>query len=206
MTWRVRSGARRRPPARAVPIIAISAAVVAGERGRCIAAGMDDMLTKPISLEDLARHAAALAGSGEHGDAHPCCRSARRPAKPACGRRADTAAGTRPGSGGAVPGPGASQHRQGARIAGHLPRVGRRRACKNLARTGHDPAAAGARNAPPASSARTVGAMRYAELAQALEQRRPCAGAVAAGAPGWPTCRTRSRRCDGRRPNSITPT
>jgi PAS domain S-box-containing protein len=38
-----------------VPIIAISAAVVAGERGRCIAAGMDDMLTKPISLEDLQR-------------------------------------------------------------------------------------------------------------------------------------------------------
>ncbi len=36
-----------------VPIIAISAAVVAGERGRCIGSGMDDMLTKPISLEAL---------------------------------------------------------------------------------------------------------------------------------------------------------
>ncbi len=36
-----------------VPIIAISAAVVAGERGLCIAAGMDDMLTKPISLQAL---------------------------------------------------------------------------------------------------------------------------------------------------------
>ena len=36
-----------------VPIIAISAAVFAGERGRCIASGMDDMLTKPITLEAL---------------------------------------------------------------------------------------------------------------------------------------------------------
>ncbi|MEO7937532.1 MAG: PAS domain-containing protein, partial [Burkholderiaceae bacterium] len=40
--------------ARRVPIVAISAAVVAGERARCIAAGMDDMLTKPIALEALA--------------------------------------------------------------------------------------------------------------------------------------------------------
>jgi len=40
-------------PGERVPIIAISAAVVAGERGRCMAAGMDDMLTKPISLEAL---------------------------------------------------------------------------------------------------------------------------------------------------------
>ncbi len=36
-----------------VPIIAISASIVAGERARCIASGMDDMLTKPISLEAL---------------------------------------------------------------------------------------------------------------------------------------------------------
>jgi PAS domain S-box-containing protein len=37
-----------------VPIVAISAAVVPGELARCMAAGMDDMLTKPISLEGLA--------------------------------------------------------------------------------------------------------------------------------------------------------
>lgn len=37
-----------------IPIVAISAAVVPGEMARCIAAGMDDMLTKPISLEVLA--------------------------------------------------------------------------------------------------------------------------------------------------------
>ena len=39
---------------RRVPIVAISAAAVAGERERCLAAGMDDMLTKPVSLEMLA--------------------------------------------------------------------------------------------------------------------------------------------------------
>jgi len=43
----------RREGGRRVPFIAISAAVLAGERERCLAAGMDDMLTKPVSLESL---------------------------------------------------------------------------------------------------------------------------------------------------------
>jgi len=38
---------------RRTPFVAISAAVVAGERERCLATGMDDMLTKPVSLESL---------------------------------------------------------------------------------------------------------------------------------------------------------
>ena len=37
-----------------VPIIAQSAAVIGEERVRCLAAGMDDLLSKPISLEGLA--------------------------------------------------------------------------------------------------------------------------------------------------------
>ena len=37
-----------------VPIVALSAAVVGDERSRCTAAGMDDVLSKPISIEGLA--------------------------------------------------------------------------------------------------------------------------------------------------------
>ncbi|MFC4159208.1 ATP-binding protein [Chitinimonas lacunae] len=41
------------PPGRHIPIIAMTADVTADSRGRCLAAGMDDYLTKPLSLEAL---------------------------------------------------------------------------------------------------------------------------------------------------------
>lgn len=51
---------RLEPPGRRTPIVAITAHSVRQVRERCVAAGMDDCLTKPVEVEDLRRALAAV--------------------------------------------------------------------------------------------------------------------------------------------------
>jgi PAS domain S-box-containing protein len=53
---------RARGDRRRVPVLAMTAAAIEGERERCLAAGMDDFLTKPVDPEALATTLAAWLG------------------------------------------------------------------------------------------------------------------------------------------------
>lgn len=53
-------------PARNTPIVAVTANALAGDREKCIAAGMDSYVSKPIRPEKLAQVLESLLGSDEH--------------------------------------------------------------------------------------------------------------------------------------------
>jgi CheY-like chemotaxis protein/HPt (histidine-containing phosphotransfer) domain-containing protein len=56
---------------RRIPILALTANVMDGERERCLAAGMDDYLTKPVRLEELIRKLQHWMGPRNSGGPEP---------------------------------------------------------------------------------------------------------------------------------------
>ena len=152
-----------------IPIIALSAAVLGPERSRCDAAGMDDLLTKPIAIEGLAAMLEGWLGGELPGAPTP-----------ASGDAADVS----PDEAAAV-----LDIDHLYRVLGRVSTTQARALLATFieaAKGGLNDLAEGSRN-PAAlvremhrqqSSARTVGALRYAELAAAIEQHARGAGVV----------------------------
>ncbi len=68
-TATLRAREAQRPGARRLPVIAMTANAMAGDRERCLAAGMDDYVPKPVRNEALARTLAAWLPAAQTGTA-----------------------------------------------------------------------------------------------------------------------------------------
>ena len=62
--WEATRRLKATPETRAIPIIALSAHAMAGDRERALAAGCDDYDTKPVDLPRLLQKIHALIGGG----------------------------------------------------------------------------------------------------------------------------------------------
>ena len=62
--WAATRAIRRTPMGQAVPIIALTAHALAGDREKALAAGCDDYHTKPVELPRLLAQIEALLGTG----------------------------------------------------------------------------------------------------------------------------------------------
>ena len=171
---------RRRESARGghIPIVGLSAAVLGPERSRCSEAGMDDLLTKPISVEGLAAMLERWLGRGTRD-------------MPVDLYIPMLDAATSTSTSAALVGPAAAildvDHLY--RILGRISTTTARALLATFldaALAGLNHLAEGTRN-PAAlmremhrqqSSARTVGALRYAELASDIEQQARVEGVV----------------------------
>jgi CheY-like chemotaxis protein/HPt (histidine-containing phosphotransfer) domain-containing protein len=79
-TQMIRESEARHPGRRRLPIMALTAYAMRGDRDRCLAAGMDEYLTKPVKPEELS---AALNRLVEASASEPALASARKdPAAP----------------------------------------------------------------------------------------------------------------------------
>ncbi|TMK31744.1 MAG: response regulator [Actinobacteria bacterium] len=78
-TAAIREREARDPSRRRLPIMALTAFALRGDRERCLAAGMDDYLTKPIKPDDLAAALNRLSGD-ERPAAPPAASAASAPA------------------------------------------------------------------------------------------------------------------------------
>jgi two-component system cell cycle response regulator DivK len=63
--WEVTRQLKQAPETRSIPVIALSAHAMAGDRERALAAGCDDSDTKPVNLERLLAKIRALLGRGD---------------------------------------------------------------------------------------------------------------------------------------------